>query len=123
MSKLNNKEATIEGLLALGFVEDKGRSKKYRCFDEQTPTGVPCRTWLVGKSGALRLCPVGRPSIHQSISKTDTLEHRAFRYCGRIREVVSDGISLPQYRDIWNSIAVRKQIPVTKDGYHADRKE
>ena len=118
MSQLNNKEATLAGILACGYIEEVGRSKKYRVFMQDVPNGVPSNRWLVGKSGALRYIPVGLSAISDSLSRTDSETHRAFRYVGRLSVAIKDGIDASQYRNIWSSV-VRGEIPVTKDGHHA----
>lgn len=110
-SKINNKEATIRGLLAVGFSETY-RSNKYRTFHREGGRV----TWMVGKSGALRLT---QGPLSNSITYTDKVQHRAFRYIGRLHEVVKNGIDTERYQDIWKAIVVG-DIPVTKDGYHAE---
>jgi hypothetical protein len=117
--KMNNKQATIKGLLAVGMVEIRHPSTKYRVFTPVSDTPRPM--WLVGKSGALRYLSADDTAISQSVSKTGSIAHRAFMYCGRIAESVKDGISEDQYQDIMSAVR-RGEIPVTKDGFHADAK-
>lgn len=120
MSKeLNNKEATIAGLEACGYIEDKGRSSKFRCFDKPVPEGVPTCTYLVGKSGALRYIKPQHSAISDSVSRTDTRTHAAFRYVGRIASVCE--ITAEQFDDI-RVAAVKGEIRITRDGRHEDAK-
>jgi hypothetical protein len=114
--ELNNKEATIEGLFACGMIEEF-RSRKYRVFRPDGPEGVPQPRWLVGKSGALRYIAAQNSAISDSVSRTDSSSHRAFRYVGRLAQAVRGGIDADKYRDIWSAVR-RGEIPVTKDGYH-----
>ena len=85
---MNNKEATIAGLLKCGLREVH-RSRKYRCFEEPKPVGVPFRTFLVGKSGALRVITAQCTQISESISRTNSKQHKAFQYIGRLGVDVS----------------------------------
>lgn len=116
---MNNKEATIAGLEACGYIEDRGRSSKFRCFDKPVPEGVPTCTYLVGKSGALRYIRPQDSAISDSVSRTNTRSHAALRYVGRLSQSVKDGISPEQYNDI-RVAAVKGDIRITRDGYHED---
>lgn len=80
---MNDKQATIAGLLKCGLKEVH-RSRKYRCFEEPKPVGVPFRTFLVGKSGALRVITAGCSQISQSVSRTGARQHKAFQFIGRL---------------------------------------
>ena len=114
-NELNNKEATIEGIKAIGYVEQTGRSKKYRCFDRQVPEGVPTCTYLVGKSGALRYIGPNGSAIADSVSRTNTKSHAALRYVGRIAQVCQ--LTAEEFNDIRVAV-LRGEIPVSKDGYY-----
>lgn len=119
MRDISKKEATILGLLATGYIEDKGRSQKYRCFREDKPSGVPYRTFLVGKSGALRLIRAQHSAISDSVSRTGTKQHAAFAYTGRIYRVVKDGLLTVQYQRMY-AASLSGEIPTTKEGFYDD---
>ena len=73
----NNRQLTINGLLATGWREVKpAPSRKYVTFARD---GLPGRMY-VGKSGALRWNPDG--PIGGSVSLTDSRRHRAYREVG-----------------------------------------
>lgn len=67
---------TVKGLETIGYVEDRGRSRKYRVFVKE---GAAWRV-LVGKSGALRRT---RGSISDSVSITGTRFHKCLREIGK----------------------------------------
>lgn len=117
MSKLNNKEATIAGLEACGYIEDRGRSTKFRCFDKPVPEGVTTVTYLVGKSGALRYIGPNGSAIADSCSRTNTKSHAAFRYVGRLAQACQ--LTPEEFNDI-RVAAVKGEIRVTREGYHED---
>ena len=96
---MNNKQATIAGILACGYEEEPGRSRKYRCFNKPAPEGVPTRTLLVGKSGALRVIPESCSAISESLSKTDSKVHKAYQYVGRMADRI-DWLPAPKCREI-----------------------
>ena len=75
---MNSKQLTIAGLIARGFLEVAGASKKYRVFAR---TNVN-RRYLVGHSGALRACDGS--ALSPSISLTGTRAHRAFQGVGEM---------------------------------------
>lgn len=94
MSKsLNNKQATIAGLEALGFTLDRtARSRKYLTYtggyqlDRDQVTGAylrgqasQCR-YLIGRSGALR---VTSTTVERSLSLTDGPLHLLLQQVGR----------------------------------------
>ena len=117
--KITNKEATIRGLRAYGCVDSQVTSSKYEVFEAPYEGGglaEPRPLYLVGKSGALR---VTEGNLSESVSLTDRLKHRAFRYIGRLSVAIKDGIDEYTYRDIWRGV-VDGEIPVTKDGYYAE---
>lgn len=98
---MNQKQATIAGLIALGFVEEV-RSRKYRCFNEPVPQGVPFVTYLVGKSGALRKCRVGNNTIANSVSLTDSVNHKALAYVG-VAATVQPDLTQEKLSEIYRS--------------------
>lgn len=122
MADISRKQATIIGLESCGHIEELGRSRKYRCFREDVPTGVPARTFLVGKSGALRVITAGHSAISDSISRTDTKQHAAFAYVGRVVNATGQGkLMHHQCKAIYDAV-IRKEIPVTREGFHAESK-
>lgn len=82
MAKPSGKQLTIDGILACGY-EETFRSNKYRTFSKLAcGTKVPENgvTWMVGKSGALRLT---RGPLSASQSFTGGARHKAFQYVGK----------------------------------------
>lgn len=93
MSKLNNKQATIAGLEAIGFVLDRtAKSRKYLTYtggyllDRDQVTGAylrgrpaQCR-YLIGRSGALRMTST---TVDRSLSLTDGPLHLLLQQIGR----------------------------------------
>ncbi len=75
---MNNRDATIAGLVAVGYTQEPIRSSKYLAFARED---VAC-DYLVGKSGALRKKPCGGP-ISTSSTLTGGRFHRALREVGR----------------------------------------
>jgi hypothetical protein len=84
MAKPSKKQLTIDGILACGYVEEVGRSRKFRCFNKPAPEGVPTRTLLVGKAGALRSISESCSSLAESRSITGTRLHAAYAYVGNL---------------------------------------
>jgi hypothetical protein len=75
--KTNNRQLTINGLLACGLREVKpAPSRKYLAFDRHDGQG----RMFVGKSGALRWSRTGKAS--DSLSITDNARHKAYREVG-----------------------------------------
>ena len=98
MLTLNKKNATIKGLLACGFTEEPGRSRKYRTFVGRTAT------FLVGKSGAFRRT---YSTIALSRSLTGSKLHDAFEYVGRFAELNPD-LTPTQYIRLANAHKANK---------------
>jgi len=63
MSKTNN---LIAGLIKSGYVEQPGRSRKYRTFFKE---GVRFPYLFVGKSGALRACETASSSCSMALTE------------------------------------------------------
>ncbi|HMA78149.1 MAG TPA: hypothetical protein VKP88_03320, partial [Candidatus Paceibacterota bacterium] len=78
MTKKSKTEATIDGLLACGFVEVPGKSRKYRYFYD----GFSDLVYLVGSNAAFRRASKGL--VSKSVSLTGMSVHNAFMYIGRI---------------------------------------
>ena len=78
MPKLSKKQATINGLLACGCIEETGRSTRYRAFVSNADLPV---TYLVGNAGAVRRT---RGTIAESVSLTGNNIHAAYEYVGRV---------------------------------------
>ncbi len=75
--KPTNRQLTIDGLRRCGWTIDESvRSKKYMIFSKQGD----CRTFFVGKAGALRVSRTGIAS--DSVSMTGRKLHCAFRAVG-----------------------------------------
>ncbi len=75
----NNKRATIAGLNATGWIEDKeAETRKYRVFRHREFG----RVWLIGHLGALRWLPSGA-KIAEGYSMTGTNYHKALIVVGR----------------------------------------
>ena len=75
--KTNNRQLTINGLLACGWREVKpAPSRKYLAFDRSDGQG----RFFVGKSGALRWSPTS--TVGDSQSMTDNARHKAYREVG-----------------------------------------
>ena len=79
---MNRKEATIQGLLKLGYVETF-RSNKYRTFQKDEDT------YMVGKSGALRFT---RGALGDSGSKTGTKMHLGIAHIGEKVANINEGL-------------------------------
>lgn len=93
MADLNKKQATIKGLLACGYTEDPGRSRKYRAFIGKR------HTFLVGPSGALRRT---HTTIAASRSFTGNKLHGGFEYAGRF-SVRCPSLTKEQYVRVVNA--------------------
>lgn len=100
MANKGKTQATIDGLLACGFTEQEGKSRKYRYFQDKDSTLI----YLVGRSGAFRRAPLGL--VSKSVSLTDGTVHNSFIYIGRICD--SCELSVDELRRI-RSEAARQQ--------------
>jgi hypothetical protein len=78
MAAMNNKQATIAGLEALGYKRTLGRvnTRKYVVYERENDAIA----YLVGKSGALRYT---RTTVANSVSITGMRIHKAFQLVGR----------------------------------------
>lgn len=102
MANKGKTQATIDGLLACGFTEQEGKSRKYRYFQDKDST----LTYLVGRSGAFRRAPLGL--VSKSVSLTDGSVHNAFIYIGRICD--SCELSVDQFRRIRSDFTAAKGV-------------
>jgi len=87
---MSNRQATINGLLQLGFRRNYLRdTRKYEVYMlEDARANAVGMQFLIGKQGALRLCRVGS-SIAESKSLTDMPVHKALQYVGRSGDLLT----------------------------------
>lgn len=69
---ITNKQATIRGLLALGYIQTFNRiTRKYEVFTSPTCD----HQMLIGRSGGIRKVGYSQP-LNKSVSLTDTISHK-----------------------------------------------